>query len=222
MVNLVYGPEMGSDDGPDNLPSEAQPMADNRGAEANNPEASGTASDVPSDASQQQTDAAAGAQQDPRCIQSGGTYRITNVKGGTVLDLAGYDNRSSKPYILLSQSLQLNWHLTPSHWMAQPRWVKSTGWHNFRAFPLLPTLIATQWTINKISESGWTFKSARSGEYLGFSGNATDGTRLITVPFPYEWGVADQAHNYGDPSLCMFVVSRLSVTILRLIWSQTA
>jgi hypothetical protein len=29
-------------------------------------------------------------------IQSGQTYKITNVKGGTIIDLSGADNKSSQ------------------------------------------------------------------------------------------------------------------------------
>jgi hypothetical protein len=68
-----------------------------------------------------------------------------------------------------------------------------------------------QWVLHNTGDLRWTFRSVSSGHYLGLDGNAADGTRLVTVSFPVEWGVLDQAHNYGgDPSLCMCVVQKLS------------
>jgi len=38
-------------------------------------------------------------------IQSGETYKITNVKGGTIVDLSGADNKSSQ-YIIHEMQLR--------------------------------------------------------------------------------------------------------------------
>ncbi|KAL1686543.1 hypothetical protein GGG16DRAFT_128635 [Schizophyllum commune] len=98
-------------------------------------------------------------------ITSGQSYKITNSKGGTVVDLSAGDNTSIIGWPYHEGSNQ------------QPSFVTDTD------------RLHLQWTLDWAGD-GWNFRSLSTGKYISLGGaDAANGARLVAETDPFTWHI---------------------------------
>ncbi|KAL1662849.1 hypothetical protein GGF50DRAFT_58061 [Schizophyllum commune] len=108
-------------------------------------------------------------------ITSGQSYKITNSKGGTVVDLSAGDNTSIIGWPYHEGSNQQVRIL--EHFIVKPSFVTDTD------------RLHLQWTLDWAGD-GWNFRSLSTGKYISLGGaDAANGARLVAVTDPFTWHI---------------------------------
>jgi hypothetical protein len=128
------------------------------------------------------------------CIQNQHIYTLRNCQGGTVIDLSGGDNYSSRhrsPSIKASADVVL----TCSHRLPRPQRSQPGG--NAPIVTLrkgsINDFCCSQWIFQQ-EDDGWFIKSVGADKYLGIEGDAEDagnGTKVVASSTPCKWDVRD-------------------------------
>ncbi|KAL1674246.1 hypothetical protein EV122DRAFT_293580 [Schizophyllum commune] len=113
-------------------------------------------------------------------ITSGQSYKITNSKGGTVVDLSAGDNTSIIGWPYHEGS---NQQLCARH---RPR-LRSRPYSTFVATDT--NRLHLQWTLDWAGD-GWNFRSLSTGKYISLGGaDAANGARLVAETDPFTWHI---------------------------------
>ncbi|KAL1731600.1 hypothetical protein EV714DRAFT_208546 [Schizophyllum commune] len=121
-------------------------------------------------------------------ITSGQSYKITNSKGGTVVDLSAGDNTSIIGWPYHEGSNQQVCISSPvvrrflhegilGHFIVKPSFVTDTD------------RLHLQWTLDWAGD-GWNFRSLSTGKYISLGGaDAANGARLVAETDPFTWHI---------------------------------
>ncbi|KAI0710824.1 ricin-type beta-trefoil lectin domain-like-domain-containing protein [Earliella scabrosa] len=109
-------------------------------------------------------------------VQGGKTYKITNAKGGTVLDLSG--GQENSPITGYNFNGGSNQQVRPPSLVVYPLFTAFLPSH---APNELTTTTHAQWLLEDSGNGHFKLKNAATGLYIGFQGEPSNGAPVSAV-----------------------------------------